>query len=96
MNEQSELSQSQLRLNKIASEKAIQTAGEAICQGLNPFLCVVILQTFDGLSIQATGDYKIVPPNGTVNELIAKINDLITDYCSSLPTLQKIPDPSAS
>ena len=46
---------------KLVERKIAETSNEALVLGMDPFLCVIILQTYNGLTVRGAGDSRIVP-----------------------------------
>jgi len=75
---------------KLLDQKVTETASEAQARGLDPFLCVIVLQTYEGLTVRGAADGRIVQDEEKWEELLAKVGKLVTDYCSELPTIQAV------
>jgi hypothetical protein len=89
MNEKLTLDMSTQRA-KLADRKLAEIANEAIGQGMDPFLCVIILQTYNGLTVRGIGDSRVVPADEKQEVFFAKVKALVADYCSELTGLQVV------
>jgi hypothetical protein len=76
---------------ELANRKVAETVVEAVVGGLDPFLCIIILQTFSGLTVRSAGDSRIVSEGEKLDVLMAKIKVLVAEYCSELPGVQLVP-----
>jgi len=72
---------------KLADRKTTETVNEAVVQGMDPFLCVIILQTYNGLTVRGAGDSRVAPNDERQEVFFAKIKALVAEYCSELPGL---------
>jgi hypothetical protein len=75
---------------KLVERKIAETSNEALVLGMDPFLCVIILQTYNGLTVRGAGDSRIVPVDEKQEVFFAKIKALVTEYCSSLPNISMV------
>jgi len=85
------MNESNARRLELLDKKIVETVHEAIVRGLNPFLCVLVLQTFDGLTIRAVGDSRVVPHDEIHDEFLGKMSLLVDEYCSKLSTIEVTP-----
>jgi hypothetical protein len=75
---------------ELASRKIAEAASEAVVRGLDPFLCIIVLQTFSGLTVRSAGDGRVVPEDESLDVLLAKIKVLVVEFCSKLPGIQVV------
>lgn len=73
-------------VNQIVGE----TVNEAIARGMDPFLCVIILQTYNGLTVRGAGDSRVAPYDEKQEVFLAKIKSLVVEYCSELPGISVV------
>lgn len=96
MDKSSQKPEMSVRRSKFLDLKLTEISNEAIVQGMNPFLCVIILQTYDGLTIRGAGDSRIVPNDEKLETLLAKMKAIVGEYCYELPTLERVPGSGSS
>jgi hypothetical protein len=74
--------------SKLVDRKIAETASEAVIQGLDPILCVIVLQTCNGLSVRGAGDSGVVPNDEKWEAFLEKVKMLVSEFCSELTGLQ--------
>lgn len=75
---------------KLVERKIAETSNEALVQGMDPFLCVIILQTYNGLTVRGAIDSRVAPNDEKQEVFFAKVKALVAEYCSELPRLQVV------
>ena len=75
---------------KLVDRKIAETINEAAAHGMDPFLCVVILQTYNGLTVRGAGDRRVVPNDERLELFFAKVSALVDEHCSQLPGLKVV------
>ena len=75
---------------KLVDRKIAETSNEAVVQGMDPFLCMIVLQTYNGLTVRGAGDSRVVPNDEKLELLFAKVKALVVDYCSDLSGLKVV------
>lgn len=64
-------------------------SNEAVSKGLNPFMCVVIMQTFDGLAVRGVSDSRVIPMDGKMDAFLVKIQAIVEEFVDE--TLGTVP-----
>jgi hypothetical protein len=75
----------------LLDQKVAETVNEGMAQGMNPILCVVVLQTYEGLSVRGAADSSVVRDDEKWQTVLEKIKTLIEEYCHGLPALEVVP-----
>lgn len=75
---------------KLADHKAAELANEAIARGLGPFLCVVVLQTYNGRTVRGICDTRAIPDDDKLALFLAKVSNLVEEFCLSQPNLSPV------
>jgi hypothetical protein len=89
MNEESQRPSMGVQRGKLIDRKVVEIANEAVVQGMEPLLCVIILQTYKGLTIRGAGDSRVVSTDA-VNVFMEKVKAFVVEYCSKLPGLEVV------
>jgi len=76
---------------KLLDQKVVETVNEAVARELNPILCVVVLQTFEGLCVRGAADGRLVHDDEKWQAVLEKIRGLVEGYCHELPALKVVP-----
>lgn len=75
---------------KLLDKKVAETVNQAISQGLDPFFCIIVLQTYEGLTIRCASDDRVLPVDDRLKEFLAKVDALVEEYVSGSSHLRKI------
>lgn len=76
---------------RLADQKASETVNQSISQGLDPLLCVVVLQTCNGLTVRAASDTRVLPDDDKMEMFLSKVRILVEEFVSASPNLTKVP-----
>jgi len=81
---------------KLLERKLAELVDEASAEGFDPFLCVIIMQTYNSLTVRSAADVGVLPDREGLDVLLAKIQALVVEHVAKSPNLETIPGIGAS